>query len=230
MEDRELVALVLEEPVSGVDLELEAVRRGGGVAAADVALRRRRRAGRRARTPRSAPPSRACASSSRANARPGSPPDGSLHRALDVRRASQKSAERYFQPPSASTQTTTPSSSSAASAARDVDDGAGRRRRRRCPPCRAARGAPATDSSFETSSFRSSFDDVEDRRHVAVVERAQAHHRVAGKRLCGRDDDVREASRAAARPAPISVPPVPRPATSTSTRSSASAISAPVPS
>jgi hypothetical protein len=34
--------------------------------------------------------------------------------------------------------------------------------------------------------------DVEDRRHVAVLERAQAHDRVARKRLCRRDDDVRE--------------------------------------
>jgi hypothetical protein len=34
---------------------------------------------------------------------------------------------------------------------------------------------------------------VEDRRHVAVVERAQAHHRIARQRLRSGDDDVREA-------------------------------------
>src|SRR5512142_3200495 len=38
MDDRELVALVLEEPEIGVDLQLEAVRRTGGVAAGLVAL------------------------------------------------------------------------------------------------------------------------------------------------------------------------------------------------
>ena len=39
VEDGELVALVLEEPELGVDLELEAVRRCGRVVAALVALR-----------------------------------------------------------------------------------------------------------------------------------------------------------------------------------------------
>ena len=39
MEDRELVAVVLEEPRLGWDVELEAVGRGGGVAAGDVTLR-----------------------------------------------------------------------------------------------------------------------------------------------------------------------------------------------
>ena len=51
---------------------------------------------------------------------------------------------------------------------------------------------PATDSSLETRIFRSSFDDVEDRRHVAVLERAEAHDEVALQRLGGGDDDVRE--------------------------------------
>ena len=35
--------------------------------------------------------------------------------------------------------------------------------------------------------------DVEDRRHVAVVERAQPHHRIARQRLGGGDDDVGKA-------------------------------------
>jgi hypothetical protein len=35
--------------------------------------------------------------------------------------------------------------------------------------------------------------EVEDRRHVAVVERAQSHHGIAGKRLGGRDDEIGEA-------------------------------------
>ena len=38
VEDGDLVALVLEEPRLGVDLEVEAVRALGGVPAADVAL------------------------------------------------------------------------------------------------------------------------------------------------------------------------------------------------
>ena len=71
--------------------------------------------------------------------------------------------------------------------------------------------------------------DVEDRRDVAVLERAEAHHGVARQRLGGGDDDVREglanalagahqrAAGAEARDEHVD-------------RSSASAISAPVPS
>ena len=55
----------------------------------------------------------------------------------------------------------------------------------------SARSA-ATDSAFETSTLRSSLVDVEDRRHVAVGERAEPHHGIAGKRLGSGDDDVRE--------------------------------------
>ena len=78
--------------------------------------------------------------------------------ALDVVGASQKSAERYFQPPSARIADDDALVELVGEPARDVDDRARRRRRRRCPPGRAARARPATDSSFETSIFRSSFE------------------------------------------------------------------------
>ena len=112
--------------------------------------------------------------------------------------------------------------------ARDVDDGAGRDTAE--DPLEAQELAHRGDRLLvRDEHLPVELRDVEDRRHVAVVERPEAHHRVAGQRLGGGDGDVRE--RLAQRsPAPISVPPVPRPATSTSTRSSASAISAPVPS
>ena len=114
VEDGELVALVLEEPVLRVGLELEAVRAGGRVGGRRCSARPRRRARRPARRPRSAP-RRARAARAPRGSRPGSPPDRLLHRGLRVGSASQNGAERYFQPASARIATTTPSSSSAAS-------------------------------------------------------------------------------------------------------------------
>src|SRR5262249_57799392 len=70
--------------------------------------------------------------------------------------ACQNAAERYFHPASARTQTTTPSSSSSASlratcATAPADTPANR-------PSRARKSrTPATDSSVETSTFRSGF-------------------------------------------------------------------------
>ena len=46
------------------------------------------------------------------------------------------------------------------------------------------------ESRLETSSFRSSRGEVEDRRHEAVVQAAQAAHRVALERLAGDDLDL----------------------------------------
>jgi hypothetical protein len=63
---------------------------------------------------------------------------------------------------------------------------------RRCPRVASRPRTPATLSASRRA-LPVELRDVEDRRHVAVLERAEAHHRVAGQRLGGRDDDVREA-------------------------------------
>src|SRR5439155_27280832 len=70
---------------------------------------------------------------------------------------SQKSAERYFQPPSASTQTMTPSSSSSASRSAAWIT-APEETPPKMPSRSSSRRRPATDCSFETRSFRSSFE------------------------------------------------------------------------
>ena len=188
---RELVALVLEEPDLGVrHAQLEPVRRGGVVDPRHVPLgdavledEQPARLVRRVR-PRRAPDRQARRV-------------GDYHqtvRSIDssTSSASQKSAERYFQPASARTQTTTPSSSSAASRRRDVDDRTGRDTSEdgltldQRP--QAGDGLGVRDEQLPIELV-----DVEDRRHVAVGQRAQAHHRVTRQRLRGRDDQVGKA-------------------------------------
>src|SRR5438874_69428 len=71
--------------------------------------------------------------------------------------ASQKEAERYFQPASARIATTTPSSSSAASLRATWTTAPAETPAKR--PSRSSRArTPATASAFETSSFRSGFE------------------------------------------------------------------------
>src|SRR6185312_5158303 len=69
--------------------------------------------------------------------------------------ASQKSADRYFQPPSAKIATTTPSSSSRASL-RATWPTAPAETPANTPSSSSKRRTSRTDSSFETSTFRSS--------------------------------------------------------------------------
>src|SRR5205823_13695211 len=154
VEEGELVAFVLQEPVLRVSTEVEAVRARGRVLAGDVALGdavpeddepaglvRRLRA-------------RVCLKL-RADLRRDhhqTPPSSSRSGSA----ASQKPAERYFQPPSASTMTTTPSSSSAASF-RAAWTTAPDETPAKIPSCSSSARRPASASAFETSSFRSSF-------------------------------------------------------------------------
>src|SRR3954452_7210595 len=71
--------------------------------------------------------------------------------------ASQKSADRYFQPASAKTATTTPSSSSPASL-RATCPTAPAETPAKIPSSSSRRRTSRTESSFETSSLRSSFE------------------------------------------------------------------------
>ena len=135
--------------------------------------------------------SAACACSS-ARIAAGTTTRASLSIDSSTSSALQKSPERYFQPPSASTATTTePSGSSLGDAARDVDDRAGRDAGE--DPLAVEQRVHRGDRlGVRDEELPVELRDVEDRRHVAVLERAQAHHRVAGQRLGGGDDDVRE--------------------------------------
>src|SRR3954465_7907431 len=156
VEDGELVALVLEEEVGGsAGLELEAVRARERVPAREIALgdavaesdqaaglvRRLRLRVLLERAPHGARDYHQMVRSS------SSPP----------RASSQNDAEMYFQPPSARTHTTTPSSISAASLRATwtaaPDETPAKRPSRCSSTCTAA-----TASSFETSTFRSSFE------------------------------------------------------------------------
>src|SRR5262249_54440033 len=155
VEDGELVAVVLEKPDRGIDVELEAVRRGRPVAARPVAL------GRPAPGPHDAAglvrllgpsmlfgfPANGC---------------GHYHQSSDSISASassgsQKGDERYFQPPSARIVTTTPSSSSSASL-RATWTTAPAETPAKTPSRSTKARPPATASAFETRSLRSSFD------------------------------------------------------------------------
>src|SRR5215211_2465170 len=226
MEDREVVPVVLEEPDLGVDLELEAVGRGGAVAAGHVALgasvAEEQQPARLVRVLRA-----------RVLLERGADLRRDHHqtvRSIDVSTsaASQKSADRYFQPPSGRTQTTTASSRSAA------------RRRATCatapdetpakmPSSSSRRRIASTDSSFETSTFRSSFATS---RIGGTYPSSSERSPITGSPGSGSAAATTTPGQRSRRraPVPISVPPVPRPATSTSTRSRASTISAPVPS
>src|SRR5436189_419271 len=155
MEDGELVAVVLQEPHFGIELELEPVRRFRGVAPRLVPFGAAaaeddhptclvRRLGAGVLLERGANVGADHHQSWRSIAASGSA-------------ASQKDAERYFHPPSARIATTTPSSSSAAS----------RRATWTTPPAEtpakmpsssSRARMPSTASAFETSSFRSSFE------------------------------------------------------------------------
>src|SRR5437867_12199251 len=155
VEDRELEAVVLQEPRLRIDVELEAVRRLERVPPGHVALRtavaehdqsagfiRRFRAG----------------VVRQLGAKLGRDHHQTLSSiARDTSAASQKSAERYFQPPSARMQTTTPSSSSPASLLATWVTAPEETPANSPSASRSAR-TPATDSSFDTSTFRSSFD------------------------------------------------------------------------
>src|SRR5215203_2795799 len=155
MEDRQLVAVVLQKPRLGRHLEFEPVGGGRSVAAPDVAfgdtavehdetagLVRRLLLGVSAQL---------------------GPNLGRDHHqtvfSIDsaTSSASQNSAERYFQPPSARMQTTTPSSSSPASL-RATCATAPAETPPKMPSVTSSSRSAATDCSFETRSFRSSFE------------------------------------------------------------------------
>src|SRR6266536_568773 len=213
VEDGQLVAVVLGEPhLRVVELELEAVGRGRRVTAGDVSLgdpvaKEDQPTGLVRRF--------SLGVSSECLPHRG----GHYHqtvRSIDASTssASQKSAERYFQPPSASTPTTTPWSSSAASL-RATCTTAPEETPAKMPSSSRRRRTPATDSAFDTSTFRSSL--------PRPITGSPGSGSAAATTTSGKLSRRRS-------PVPINVPPVPSPATRTSTRSSASAISAPVPS
>ena len=199
MDDRLLDVAVAEVgPGDRVEPELEVVRRRRRVLArARTRPRRPPRAGA-ARRPRSgarrARARRSPTAPRPGSPRPGSPPDRALHRRRRrrPRPRSQKSALRYFQPPSARIVTTTPSSSSAARRRATCDDGAAGDAAEDRPPGGGASRTACDGLLVRDEHLAIELRDVEDRRHVAVVERAEAHHRVAGQRLGGGDDDVGE--------------------------------------
>ena len=113
MEDRELVALVFEEEVQRIHgPELEAVRARGLVDRRDVALGDAVAEGATSPHASFGASARACAASASRTVAGNHQTDRSISASGSW--ASQKPADRYFQPPSASTQTTTPSSSSPA--------------------------------------------------------------------------------------------------------------------
>src|SRR5439155_13508098 len=152
VEDRELVALVLQEPVFRVGSELEAVRARGRVLAGDVALRD-------AVAQHDEPASLVRGFRSRMRPKLGTDLGRNHHQtAPSISRsglaASQKPAERYFQPPSARTRTTTPCSSSAASL-RAACTTAPDDTPAKIPSCWSRARRPATASVLETRSFRS---------------------------------------------------------------------------
>src|SRR5579871_2388976 len=149
VDDRERVALVLDEPQLGVDLHLEAVRRGERVA------------------PRLEPLRDAVAQEEQTahlvrqlRARVGGERLAHLgrhyHHSLSssISPPCQKPADRYFQPPSGRMHTTTPSSSSAASR-RATCTTAPEETPAKIPSSSSSARRPATASSFETRSFRS---------------------------------------------------------------------------
>src|SRR5947209_2491297 len=155
VEDGELVAVVLEEPQAGIGLELETVRRRGGVATALVALRD-------AVAHDDEPARLVRLLGARVSDELGTHLLGDHHqsvRSMDCSTSSafQKSALRYFQPASASTQTTTPSSSSAARV-RATCTTAPDETPANMPSASSSARTARTESSFETSSFRSSFE------------------------------------------------------------------------
>ena len=176
--------------VSGCDLELEPVRRIGRVPSRARTASRRRPPTRRARTPRSAP--------RRARARPAAraPPSGTTTR--------PSAPSRTRRPPRPRTRPRGTSSRRRR----------GRRRRRPRRARSASRSAAwitapeeiAAEDPFALEQEPQAGDrlcvrdeelavelrHVEDRRHVAVRERAEAHDLVSRERLGGGDGDLRE--------------------------------------
>src|SRR3954447_6594796 len=227
MENRELVAFVLGKPDLGiVELQLEAVRRRRGVVARLVALRLAV-----AEQDETASFVRHLALGVRDErfAHVG----GNHHQtvrsiACSTSSFSQKSAERYFQPASARIATTTPSSSSSASF-RATCPTAPADTPAKMPSSSSSRRTSCTDSSFVTSTLRSSF---ETSRIGGTYPSSSERRPMTGSPGSGSAAATTMSGNVSRRrpPVPISVPPVPSPATTTSTRSSASAISAPVPS
>ena len=223
VEDGELVAVVLREPDLGiVELQLEPIRRGGRVPAGRVALRA---SVARTTSPQASFGSScgACATSAARTSggittRPCAPSPLDVVALPEVGREVLPAAVGEDRDDDALVELR-------GELARDVRDRAGRDAGEDSVLVEQAR-TPAHGLLVRHEHLSVELGHVEDRRHVAVLERAQAHDGVARQRLGRGDDDVGEAL-AQASPAPISVPPVPRPATSTSTRSSASAISAP---
>src|SRR5438309_10626705 len=156
MEDGQLVARVLREPdLRIVELELEAVRRRGRVSSGLVPLGPSvTQEDEPARLVRDFFPG--------VLDEPGSYLGRDHHQtvrsiACSTSSDSQKSADRYFQPPSARIATTTPSSSSPASL-RATCPTAPAETPANKPSSSSRRRTSRTDSSFETSTFRSSFD------------------------------------------------------------------------
>ena len=84
------------------------------------------------------------------------------------------------------------------------------------PSSAARRRVMTSESRLETSSFRSSRREIEDRRDEAVVEATQAAHRIALQRLAGDDLDLGAVLLEPLRRSPSGCRPVPRPATKTS--------------
>src|SRR5262249_25489603 len=113
VEDGELVAVVLEKPALGLDLELEAVRARGRVAGREGALGHAAAERDQAAGFVRLPPPRVLLARGADRGRDHHQTASSIARSGSA--ASQNGAERYFQPASARTATTTPSSSSAAS-------------------------------------------------------------------------------------------------------------------
>src|SRR5262245_2379516 len=156
VEDGELVAVVLEEPDLGIDLELVAVRRREPVAATDVAL-----GDAVAEDDQAAALVRRLLARVLAQLREHRLRDY-LHsvRSIDSSTSSarQNSAERYFQPPSASTATTFAPSGSSSASRRATCTTAPAETPAKIPSCSRSAWTAATDSAFETSSLRSSCD------------------------------------------------------------------------
>src|SRR5438034_2552005 len=153
MEDGELVAVVLRVPdLRIVELELEAVGRRRRIAARLVALG--------AFVAQQHQPTRLVRRLLfRVRDQCGAHVGGNHHQtvrsiACSTSSASQKSAERYFQPPSARIATTTPSSSSPASL-RATCPTAPDETPAKTPSSSSRRRTSRTDSSFDTSTFRS---------------------------------------------------------------------------
>src|SRR5262249_26135655 len=222
VEDGELVAVVLEEEVvrrSGA--ELEPVGAGGGVRPPQGAVG-------------GAVPGGAGAAGVVRRFRLGVlfvlPPAGGGHyhrwpRSIEVSGSgsAQKSADRYFQPASARMQTTTEPCSTSSASLRATCTTAPADTPAKMPSRSSRARRPATDSAFETSSFRSSLvtSRIGGTYPPSSERRPMTGSRGSGSAAATPPSGQRSRSRS---PVPISVPPVPRPATSTSTCSSASTI------